>query len=264
MHACIHEEIARILRDGGCAALATVIGTKGSTPGKCSMKMLVRADGTSLGTVGGGGLEAHVIDRCREVLRSERPQRLELDLNDVESAEAGSLCGGRIELFIEPITMPNVIVFGAGHVARAVCAVAAPAGFRCVIVDDRPELLTEERFPLAARRLIAPWPEAVAQLGAGADAFVLVMTRSHQEDLAVLRALAARSPAPRYVGMIGSRAKALRVRELLAAAGVAEEFLARMKTPVGLDIGALDAGEIAVSVVAELISLRRQTPRAPS
>ncbi|MBI4881535.1 MAG: XdhC family protein [Planctomycetes bacterium] len=263
MRACIHEEIARILREGGSAALATVIGTKGSTPGKAAMKMLVRADGTSLGTVGGGGLEAHVIGRCLDALRSERPQRLEIDLNDVESAEAGSLCGGRIELFIEPITMPNVIVFGAGHVARAVCAVAVPAGFRCVVVDDRPELLTEERFPLAARRLVAPWREALAQLDP-AGAFVLVMTQSHQEDLAVLRELAALGAAPRHVGMIGSRAKALRMREMLAAAGVAEEFLARIKTPVGLDIGALDAGEIAVAVVAELISLRRQTPRAPS
>lgn len=258
----IYEEIVRIQRDGGAAALATVIGTLGSTPGKTTMKMLIHADGRCVGSVGGGCVEAEVTERGREVARTERSQRFAVDLNENDNPETGLVCGGRIEIFIEPITMPNVFVFGAGHVARAVCAVAVPAGFRFVIADDRAPFATEERFPAATERLTGTWEEILARVAPGPADFVLIMTRGHKDDLAVLRGFAARPFTGRYLGMIGSKSKLLTLSKQLRTEGVGEDFLKAIRTPIGLPIGARSAEEIAVSIVAELIQIRRGAPAA--
>lgn len=253
----IYEEIVRIQRDGGAAALATVIGTLGSTPGKTTMKMLVHADGRCVGSVGGGCVEAEVAERGRDVAKYERSQRFSVDLNENDNPETGLVCGGRIEIFIEPITMPNVIVFGAGHVARALCAVAVPAGFRFVVADDRPEFPTEARFPGAAERRTGSWDEILESIEPGPADFVIIMTRGHKDDLAVLRGFARKKQAARYLGLIGSKSKLLTLSKQLREEGVAEEFLKQVRTPIGLPIGARSAEEIAISVVAELIQLRR-------
>lgn len=260
----IYEEIVRIQRDGGAAALATVIGTLGSTPGKTTMKMLVHADGRCVGSVGGGCVEAEVSERGREVARTERSQRFSVDLNENDNPETGLVCGGRIEIFIEPITMPNVFVFGAGHVARALCAVAVPAGFRFVIADDRAQFPTAERFPGAAERLTGSWDEILAAVAPGPADFAIIMTRGHKDDLAVLRAFASRPFHGRYLGMIGSKSKLLTLTRQLRDEGVADEFLKSIRTPIGLPIGARSAEEIAVSIAAELIQLRRNSAAASS
>lgn len=253
----LYTEITRIHREGGAAALATVIGTTGSTPGKASMKMLILRGGGIVGTVGGGCVEAEVLERGREVMRTELCQRFSVDLNEHDNPETGLVCGGRIEIFIEPIVMPTVYVFGAGHVALAVCQVGAPAGFRFVILDDRQEFLTVDRFPLAAERLAGPFAATIAGLPDDPDAFVLVMTRGHREDLEVLRGLAGAGLRPRYLGMIGSNSKHRTLCRQLEEEGVDPEFLEQIRTPIGLPIGARNAEEIAVSVMAELISIRR-------
>lgn len=253
----IWDEIARIHREGGAAALATVVGTVGSTPGKSAMKLLVGRDGRFLGSVGGGCVEAEVIERAREVLATERPQRFTVALNEHDNPETGLVCGGRIDIFIEPVVMPNVFLFGAGHVGRAVCEVGAPAGFRFVIADDRAEFVTAERFPGASERHGGEFSETIAGLEIGPEDFVLVLTRGHSQDLAVLRALAARGAQPRHLGLIGSKSKWKTLREHLAAEGIGPAFLESVHTPIGLAIGAVSAHEIAVSVVAELIRLRR-------
>lgn len=253
----IYEEIVRIQREGGAAALATVIHTLGSTPGKPTMKMLVRADGSFLGSVGGGCVEAEVIERGREVAAKERTQRFSVDLNENDNPETGLVCGGRIEIFIEPVTMPNVILFGAGHVARAVCTIAVPAGFRVVVADDRDAFPTVDRFPLAAERIAKPWRESVAAIRFEPSDFVIVMTRGHKDDLDVLQALYDAKVPARYLGMIGSKSKRLTLGKHLRESGVEESFLERVRTPIGLPIGARSAEEIAISVVAELIQLRR-------
>lgn len=259
----LYEEIARIQRDGGAAALATVIGTAGSTPGKATMKMLVRRSGKPIGSVGGGCVEAEVFERARSVMASERAERFAVDLNEHDNPETGLVCGGRIEIFIEPIVMPNVVVFGAGHVARALVEVAAPAGFRCVVVDDRAEFANAERFPGAAEVHAAAWRDGAARAGIDTDAFVLVMTRGHHDDLAVLRELAGLAAPPRFLGMIGSKSKLLTLRRHLLAEGIAEAFLDSIRTPVGLAIGARSAEEIAISIAAELIQVRRGAAAAP-
>jgi xanthine dehydrogenase accessory factor len=260
----IYEEIVRIQRDGGSAALATVIQTLGSTPGKTTMKLLVHGDGRFLGSVGGGCVEAEVIDRGREVARTERSQRFAVDLNENDNPETGLVCGGRIEIFIEPITMPNVIVFGAGHVARAVCAIAVPAGFRFVVADDRAEYPTADRFPLAAAHHTGAWDDIVDRLEFDPADFVLVMTRGHKDDLSVLRAIHRKRCAVRYLGLIGSKSKLLTLAKHLRGEGMDQAFLESIKTPIGLPIGARTAEEIAISVVAELIQLRRLAPNPAS
>lgn len=259
----LYETILDIHVHGGAAALATVIGTLGSTPGKNTMKMLVRADGTFLGSVGGGCVEAEVIERGREVARTERAQRFVVDLNEQDNPETGLICGGRIEIFIEPITMPTIFLFGGGHVARAICATAVPCGFRVAVADDRDDFATEERFPLAAQRVAAPWEKAVAQLAIGPADFAVVLTRGHKDDMSVLRELAKRPLEARYLGLIGSKSKHLTLTRHLRDEGVSDEFLARIKTPIGLDIGARSAPEIAVSVLAELIRIRRLLDAGP-
>jgi len=256
----IYEEIVQIHDRGGAGALATVIGTLGSTPGKATMKMLIHGDGRATGSVGGGCVEAEVIERGREVAITERSQRFSVDLNENDNPETGLVCGGRVEIFIEPVTMPSVIVFGAGHVGQAVCSIGATAGFRFVVADDREGFPTEARFPLASVRLACPWKEAVTQAEIGEADFVIVMTRGHKDDIAVLRELAGQGVVCRYLGLIGSKSKFITLRRHLEADGVDPAFLDRVKTPIGLDIGARSAEEIAISVMAELVSIRRKAP----
>jgi xanthine dehydrogenase accessory factor len=256
----IYDEVARIHRDGGAVALATVIGTRGSTPGKATMKMLIRPDGSSVGSVGGGCVEAEVLERSFEVLRSGLSQRVQVELNEADNPETGLVCGGHIEIFIEPISMPTIILFGAGHVARAICNFAAPAGFRVEVHDDREGFATSEQFPLATVRRTQPFAEAARELRVGPDRFVLIMTRGHRQDLEVLRALAANRIDVPYLGLIGSKSKFLTLKKHLLAEGVEASFLERVRTPIGLPIGAQTAEEIAISVLAELIQLRRLGP----
>lgn len=253
----IYDEIARIHHEGGVASLATVIGALGSTPGKATMKMLVRRDGFLLGSVGGGCVEAEVIERSAEVMSTERSQRFSVDLNENENPETGLVCGGRIEIFIEPVIMPNVFVFGAGHVGQAVCEVASRAGLRLVVLDDREDYATEGRFPDAARCIARPWSDAVASAKIGEDDHVLIMTRGHKDDMEVLKELWGGKVTPRTLGLIGSKSKLKTLKAHLLSEGVSEDYLDRVRTPIGLPIGAVSAYEIAISVVAELIQLRR-------
>ncbi len=256
----LFEEIVRLRAEGVPAALATIVGTRGSTPGREAMRLLVLEDGTFLGTVGGGCLEAEVYEAALEVIRTERPRSLQFRLTEFESPDSGLLCGGEVTIFVEPITTPALWIFGGGHVSAALCQTAAMAGFRVTVCDDRPAFANTERFPQAAATLAAPFAEAVARLPLRANTYVVVVTRGHQEDGAVLRALAerwGRGERAKFVGMIGSRVKRGVLFRGLRADGVAEEFLAAVRSPVGLCVGAVTHEEIAVAVVGELISVRR-------
>jgi xanthine dehydrogenase accessory factor len=259
----LYREIVRVREAGEPAALATIIGAHGSTPGKESMKLLVRADGTFLGTVGGGCLEADVYEAALDVLRTERPRRLVFRLNERDYPDSGLYCGGTLEVYVEPLTDPTLTLVGGGHVSRAIASVAREAGFRVVVADDREAFANRERFPDAAEVVCAPWPEVAARLGRAEFAYVVVVTRGHHDDAAVLEALWRSGARPKYLGMIGSRAKWAILSRRLRAAGVPEDWLARVRTPMGLSIGARTHGEIAVSVAAELVLLRRTGTLAP-
>ena len=257
----IFEAVVRVRREGVPAALATIVNTRGSTPGRETMRLLVLDDGTFLGTVGGGCLEAEVYDAAREVIATEQPKTLCFRLNEFDSPDSGLLCGGEVTIFVEPITTPALWVFGGGHISKAMCQVAAMAGFHVTVADDRETYANAERFPEAAATVSTPYPEAVREMPLRANSYVVIVTRGHQEDGVVLGELARRAASgeqAKFLGMIGSRSKKKVLFERLRQDGVPDEFLATVRSPVGLNLGARSHEEIAVAVVGELISVRRQ------
>ena len=260
----LYAEIIRLQQAGEPCALCTIVETAGSTPGKAMMKMLVRCDGSFAGTVGGGCLEAEVHEAALGAMRDERSVMLEFSLNERDYPDSGLLCGGKVRIFVEPITEPELYVFGGGHVSAAIAKVARLVGFHVTVGDDREAFANPDAHPDAHATVCAEFEEQARALGAAEHHFLVTVTRGHKEDGTVLRALAEAGARPRYLGMIGSRAKRATLFEQLRGMGVSEAFLETVRTPVGLPIGARTHEEIAVSVVAEMIQVRRAAgPGAP-
>jgi xanthine dehydrogenase accessory factor len=253
----LYAEIAALVARGEPFVLATVIESAGSTPQKPGSKLVVLADGSLRGTVGGGAIEYQIIEAARELLAAPRPTRL---LETHLTHELGMCCGGRMTVFLEKHgAPPRLTVFGAGHVAKALAALALNVGFRVRVVDHRAEWATAERFPGCEVLREDPADHARAVEGGALDYFC-VTTHDHPLDQAVVEALLPKPAA--YLGVIGSKRKAERFRMRLQAAGAAPEALERIRSPMGLPIHALTPEEIAVSIVAELVQVRRgQEPR---
>jgi xanthine dehydrogenase accessory factor len=217
--------------------------------------MLVREDGSAIGTIGGGCVEADVWAAAKEVMQKEAPRKLVFHLNNEASYDNGLICGGTVEVFVEPILpQPVVYLFGGGHVATAVAKAAQAAGFGVGVVDDRESFANQQRFPMA-QEIYTSFGDAFEKLQPDASSYVLIVTRGHKEDMRVL-AWAVRTQA-RYVGMIGSRRKVLSVYKALEKEGYRLEEFERVYAPMGLEIGALSPEEIALSIVAELVVVRR-------
>jgi xanthine dehydrogenase accessory factor len=256
----VFEEVVRLRREGIPAALATIVGTRGSTPGRTSMRLLVLADGTFLGTVGGGCLEAEVYDTALQVLADEQPRSLKFRLTEQDSPDSGLMCGGEVTIFVEPISTPALWIFGGGHVSKSLCQVASLAGFSTTVVDDRAEFCTAARFPEAHATLSLQYVDAVARMPIRQNSYAVIVTRGHREDGAVLEALGRRFEQGhrlRFLGMIGSKTKQALLWKHLRGAGIKDEFLDTVRTPMGAWLGGRSHEEIAVSVVAELIAVRR-------
>ncbi len=252
----IFAEIARLRKEGRKAALATIIQVQGSIPSYESSKILVRDDGSIVGTVGGGCVEAEVWSAAQDVMREEKPRRLHFNLNNQPEYDNGLICGGSLDIFIEPIlASPAAYIFGGGHVSLYVSKVASVAGFDVVVSDDRPAFANPERFPEASETHAGPWEEIFPKLRINHFSYLVLVTRGHKGDLTCLR-WALTTPAC-YIGMIGSKRKFLEIRKVLQSEGVAAEEFERIHSPVGLDIGALTPEEIAVAIVAEMIAVRR-------
>ncbi len=247
----VTEALLALLQSGRDGALATVIKTTGSTPQVAGARLLLDAAGQHVGTVGGGAIEQRVVEALLEVSRRGEPTLLTFDL----ARDLGMCCGGSMELFLEPIrATPRLIIFGAGHVAVPTAALAASVGYEVVVVDERDELNTPERFP-RCRRELADVSSALGALEPGERDWLLIVTHDHQLDTEALR-LALGSNA-RYIGLVGSRRKVYRLlQRVVARQGTLD--LRRLYAPVGLDLGAVSPAEIAVSIVAELIALRHQ------
>ncbi len=252
----IYEQIVELRRQGRRGAVATITNVRGSIPSFQTAKMLVRDDGSIAGTIGGGCVEAEVWQAAREVMEEEKPRTLTFNLNNNPKYDTGLVCGGTLEVFIEPVLPPALLyVFGAGHVAYNLYKVATIAGFDVVVVDDREAYANRERFP-EAREVIAEDFEAVtARLNPPESSHIVIVTRGHRDDMRVLRwALNTRA---RYLGMIGSRRKTISIYKELEKEGFPADKFANVHAPVGLEIGAVTPEEIAVSIVAEMIAVRR-------
>ena len=251
----IYREAARIIEDGERGAIATIIGTTGSTPGKETAKMLVRDDGTCLGTVGGGCTEADVRRLALEAIATDRTVRTSFRITAATASETGLLCGGEFEVYIEPIGNPTVYIFGAGHIAGCLAPLLSNIEYRTVVVDDRETYADPKRFPTADSVLVRDFSNAFEGFSIGPQSYVVVVTRGHHHDETVLEQAVATDAG--YIGIIGSRGKIGAILKNLRGRGVDKGVLESVRGPIGLDIGSKTPQEIAISIAAELIAVRR-------
>jgi xanthine dehydrogenase accessory factor len=253
----IYEELVRLRGVGQKCALATIVQVNGSIPSFESAKMLVREDGSIVGTVGGGCVEAEVWNAAREVLETEKSKHLNFSLGEDAAYDNGLICGGQLSVFVEPvIPVPKAFIFGAGHVSKSISKIAAVAGFGTVVIDNREQFANRERFPEADAIFAEEYEEIFPKLNVNSSSYLVIVTRGHRDDMRVLR-WAVGTPA-RYIAMIGSKRKTIAVVKELEKEGIPREAFANLYAPMGLEIGAVTPEEIAVSVVAEMVAVRRQ------
>ena len=258
----IYEEIVELRRQGSRAALATIVVRKGSTPRKDAAKMIVYEDGRQMGSIGGGCIEAEVCREALLVMRIEKPKLMTFDLTENDAEESGLLCGGTIEVYLEPILPdPTLFIFGAGHVGQCVAQTVKGIGFKIAVVDDRIKYASAERFPQADTIFVDSWDAIFQKLPVTDSSYILIATRGHNYDLACLR-FAVKSPA-RYIGLLGSRRKTRLLYEALEREGIDPEVFERVYAPVGIEIGSETPEEIAVSIAAELIAVRKNLEVRP-
>jgi len=252
----IYEEVIRLKQARIPAALATVVQSEGSAPRKAGAKMLVRADGTLMGTVGGGAVEAGTLEAARRIAKGGRPRTLDFSL----TAEQGLVCGGTVKVYIEPLwSAPRLIAVGAGHIGQALARLGRLAGFEVTLVDPYPEPSGYSNQGFAAADVVCPLCEVFERLNVDEDGSIVIAARGHNDDFALVKGALA-TPA-RFVGLLGSRRKKTALREYLLAAGLGIGDFERVVSPVGLDIGAETPEEIAVSILAQLIQIRRNDDR---
>ena len=252
----IYQEIVRLKAEGEEAALVTIVSATGSTPREEGAKMLVRADGSILGTIGGGSLEARVIKEAIRVIGQGKPKRLPISLTAREVEEKGMLCGGELEVFIEPIlTPPTLYLFGGGHISLPLAKMGKLLGFKIVVIDDRAEFANPDRFPEAEITLAEDFAKSFSKLKIDKSSYIVIVTRNHQYDDIVLEW--AVGTQAKYIGMIGSKAKTKAIFSHLLAKGITKRLLDRVHAPIGLEINAQTPEEIAVSILAEIIKVRR-------
>ncbi|MGW8181295.1 MAG: XdhC family protein [bacterium] len=253
----LYREIVKLREQGRQGALATIIKHIGSTPRKDNAKMLIREDGSTLGSVGGGCVEAEIWSKSKEVIHSGRASLVSYTMTDEDAENDGLVCGGTVEIFIEPILSdPQLIIMGAGHLGQAIARLAGPLGFTVTVLDDRDSYASSARFPEADQLIVDSFEQGLDQLSIRKNSFILVVTRGHSHDqIATEKAI---QTAARYVGLVGSRRKIKIIVEQLLQKGLPPESFRRLYAPIGLDIGSETPDEIAISVMAELIALRKE------
>lgn len=327
-----YKKLREKLKEGQSFVLMVLVKRRGSAPRDIGTKMVLFEDGETLGTIGGGRVEALALDEAKEVLRTKNGKLLHYVLTAKEVSEEGMLCGGEVsvllefwgkekeevlneivrtlekgespwlllgippfskgcllvtkenafgklegieieavdlssikrptlvelngvELYVEPVQQePTLYLFGAGHVSQEIAPLAKKVGFKVVVVDDRADFANRERFPTADEILVQDFEEASRSLPLGPQSYVVIVTRGHEHDYTVLKNVL--GFGTKYIGMIGSRRKRDLIFQRLKAEGVREELLSRVRSPIGLDIGAESPEEIAISIVAELIAFK--------
>ncbi|MDJ0664947.1 MAG: XdhC/CoxI family protein [Acidimicrobiia bacterium] len=251
----ILRELTAALAAGRPVALATVVATKRSVPRRAGTKMLVFADGETIGTVGGGEMEAKAIAAARSAIEEHKPRVVTYELINPNEGDPG-ICGGELTLYLEPYMSPHTVyVIGCGHVGAAVIDLAHWLGYRTVAIDDRPDLVGEEALPNADVRFAGSVVDAIAAHPVPRDASIVVVTRSPEVDIRILPDLLATSA--RYIGVMGSRKRWAATRDELLAQGVPADQLERLHVPIGIEIKAETLEEIAVSIMSEVIKENR-------
>ena len=251
----IYQELVNVASKRERVVLATVISSRGSAPRKAGAKMLIKNDGTFIGTVGGGGVEQQVQEKAIEVMNSGEPQIVHFDLSG-RGEEAAMICGGQMDVFLEPIVpLETLYLFGAGHISQSTAAMGKMLGFGVVVIDPRPEYNNSDRFPDADSLIVEGYDSAFSKLNVDEDSYIVIYTTGHVLDEQCLRF--AVGTKAKYIGMIGSRKKVKEVKEHLLQEGISQQQLDRVYAPIGIEIGAETPGEIAISILAEIIRVKR-------
>jgi xanthine dehydrogenase accessory factor len=250
----IYEEVLRLKRQGRVSAIATIVECRGSSPQKQGAKMLVRDDGSIMGTLGGGCMEADVVQAAMMTMKNGDPMTLPFELTE---RDGGLVCGGTVLVYIEPVlTDPHLVILGAGHVGRMLAKLARFTGFRVTVVDDRAEFANQENVPDANDLIVHEFERAFEQVPTERGTFIVVATRGHNHDLDAVKA-ALRTPAF-YIGLLGSKRKKALLRRSLEDNGFSPADIERVVIPVGVEIGSVTPEEIAVSIMAQIIQRRRE------
>ncbi len=252
----VYEALLAAQTRGEPVALATVISVKGSVPRHEGSKLLVRADGSFVGTVGGGRLEALVIEEALAALADGQTRMPSYALNDLQAGDPG-ICGGTVQVFVEPIgSAPLLLVIGGGHVGKALADLGKWTGYRVALSDDRPEFCSPEYAPGLDQYVVCKPSEVPSQIAITSNTFIAAVTRGLPVDMELIPALLATRAA--YVGLIGSRRRwALTVKALREQKGLTDEVMARVHAPIGLELNAETPKEIAISIMAEITMRRR-------
>lgn len=252
------KEVLKRINKGEIIALVTVVEAKGSTPRGVGAKMLVNINGLVTGTIGGGTTEARVIEEAKKVIKEGKEKLLTYHLTKKEAAlDEGAICGGDMKVFIDIIQpKEEVLIFGGGHIAVCLSKLAKMVGFRVIIIDDREEFANKKRFPEADEIIAEDTEKALRHLNIAPSTYIIVVTRGHLKDEEVLASVVRSSAA--YIGMIGSYKKNATVFQHLKEQGISAQELKKLHAPIGMDIGAQTPEEIAVSIIAEIIQIRRK------
>jgi xanthine dehydrogenase accessory factor len=249
----IFEEALRLKGLGRASAIATIVECRGSSPQKQGAKMLVRYDGSLLGTLGGGCLEADVVQAALMSMKDGNPLTLPFDLTE---RAGGLVCGGSVLVYIEPVLLePHLVILGAGHVGKTLARLARFTGFRVTVIDDRKEFANHENVPDANEIMVKDFERAFEGLAVGKNTFIVIATRGHNHDLDAVRA--ALGTDADYIGLLGSRRKKGLLFRSLAESGFSQTDIGRVVIPVGVEIGSVTPEEIAVSIMAQIIHRRR-------
>jgi xanthine dehydrogenase accessory factor len=251
-HKSIIQALASAQENGQSVALATIIQTQGSMPRHAGTKMLIYADGQIVGTIGGGAMEAQVIQAALATLRDSQPRLETYTLNNLAKGDVG-VCGGTAQIFIEPIlTAPQLLIIGVGHVGVALAELGKWAGFRVVLCDDRAEFCHAGYVPNMDAYIVCKPDDIQEHIHIDNRTFIAALTRGLPIDISLIPALLATDAA--YIGVIGSKRRwALTVKELISQHGIIPSNLARIHAPIGLEIEAETPKEIAISILAEII-----------
>jgi len=250
----IYQVLAELEKNGESGVLCTIIRSRGSTPRHAGSKMLVFEEGNFIGTVGGGEVEQRVIHEALEAFKDGKPRLVNYDMVDPSQGDPG-VCGGQLEVYVEPVLpKPTILIVGGGHVGSAVAHLANWLGFRVLVSDDREEFCTPESNPDADAFYPVKMDRLPEQVNISSQTYIVLTTRGATVDVEGLPVLL-RSRAG-YIGVIGSRRRWKITRKALEEAGVPKEALDRIHSPMGLELNAETPEEIAVSIMAEIIMLR--------
>ena len=249
----IFEEITLVKKSGTRAMLATVIESIGSAPGKPGARMIVKADGSTVGTIGGGAVEKKITEVALEGIQGAETKVIHYKLE-----ELGMACGGGMSIFLEPLlSAPDLIIFGAGHIGSALSRIGSLLGFATTVVDSRDEFANRERLPRADRVIAQDYKKALPQLSFTDTSYLVILTHRHANDFEILE-YCIKKPFY-YLGMIGSRKKVATAFQQLREKGMSEESIKRVHAPIGISIGAETPEEIAVSIAAQLVAVKSDT-----